>query len=56
MKTSEAIEFFGGVKYLADALNLWPQAIYQWEKYPPVARQYQIQVLSKGKLKAEVKK
>jgi len=26
MKTKEAIQFFGGLKPLADALGIWPQA------------------------------
>lgn len=53
MTKSEAIAHFGSIKKLADALGLKSvQAIYQWdEDEPPRARQWQIQVLTKGKLK-----
>jgi len=54
MKTEEAIEFFGGKKQLADALGVWPQVIYQWGEFPPVARQYELQVKTKDALLAEV--
>jgi len=30
MTKSQAIELFGSVKALADALGIQPQAIYQW--------------------------
>ena len=52
MTKSEAIAHFGSVRALADALGLQHvQSIYQWGKEPPRARQWQIQVLTKGKLK-----
>lgn len=35
MKTSYAIELFGGVKALADALGITRQAIYQWPEDLP---------------------
>lgn len=53
MKTKEASDFFGGTKELADALGIWPHVIYRWGEYPPMARQYEIEVKSGGKLKAE---
>lgn len=53
MKTEEAINFFGGKKQLADALGVWPQVIYQWGEYPPLARQYELQVKTNGALLAE---
>ena len=53
MKTTEAIHFFGGLKKLSDALGVWPQYIYTWKEYPPMGRQYQIEVVSKGALKAD---
>ena len=55
MKTADAIAAFGGVNKLAAALKIWPQSIYQWGEYVPESRQYQIQVLTKGKLKASEK-
>ncbi|HQT42804.1 MAG TPA: Cro/CI family transcriptional regulator [Halothiobacillus sp.] len=65
MRTKEAIEFFsgttkagaptkgGGVKALADALGIWPHVIYRWGDTPPLARQYEIEVKTGGKLKAD---
>jgi hypothetical protein len=53
MKTDEAVKFFGGKKQLADALGVWPQVIYQWGEYPPLARQYELQVKTENALIAE---
>ena len=52
MKTQDAIEYFGGVKKLADALGVWPQVIYQWAEEPPAGRQYELEVKTSGALKA----
>lgn len=54
MKTKEAIEFYGGVRLLALELGIWPHVIYRWGENPPMARQYELEVKTKGKLKAEV--
>lgn len=53
MTTYEAIKHFGGIKQLADALKTWPQSIYQWGERPPKGRQYELEVLTNGKLKAD---
>ena len=53
MKTKEAINYFGGIKKLADALGVWPQVIYQWGEFPPMGRQYELEVKTMGALKAE---
>ncbi|HEY7822780.1 MAG TPA: Cro/CI family transcriptional regulator [Acidimicrobiia bacterium] len=53
MKTEEAIRWYGGVKRLADALGVWPQVVYKWGERPPMARQYEIQVRTKGELRAD---
>jgi len=53
MRTQEAIEHFGSIKRLADALNIWPQSIYTWGERPPQARQFELEVKSKGALKAD---
>ncbi len=53
MKTRDAIEYYGGLKKLADALGVWPQYIYQGGEYPPKGRQYEIEVKTEGALKAE---
>lgn len=52
MKTKDAAEFFGGKKKLAEALGISPSAVTMWGEVIPSSRQYQIQVLTKGKLKA----
>jgi len=53
MTTQEAIDFFGGRKELAQALGIWPHTTYRWGAYPPPAKQYEIEVKTGGKLKAE---
>lgn len=53
MKTQEAIDYYGSVKKLADALGIWPQVIYTWGEKPPMARQYELEVKTEGALKAD---
>lgn len=53
MTTKEAIDHFGSIKALADALNIWPHVIYRWGENPPMARQYELQVKTNGELKVE---
>ena len=53
MKTKEAIEYYGGIKQLAEALGIWPHVIYRWGDNPPLARQYELEVKTGGKLRAE---
>ncbi len=53
MKTQDAADFFGSRVKLAKVLGVSPAAITGWGEYPPIARQYQIQVMSKNKLKAD---
>lgn len=53
MTTQEAIDHYNGIKQLSDALGTWPQTIYQWGERPPMARQYELEVKTKGKLKAD---
>jgi hypothetical protein len=45
MKTKDAIAMFGGVRKLADALGIWPQAVYKWGDDVPELRRYQIEAL-----------
>jgi len=47
------VDFFGSRQKLAEALGIWVSATYQWGDHPPPVRQFQIEVASKGKLKAE---
>ena len=53
MRTQEAIDYYGSVKKLADALGIWPQTIYTWGETPPMARQYELEVKTEGALKAD---
>lgn len=53
MTTKEAIKFYGNIKKLADTLDMWPHVIYRWGEHPPKARQYELEVKTGGKLKAE---
>jgi len=41
----EAIESFGGVKKLADALGIQHSAVSQWGEFVPALRAYQIREL-----------
>lgn len=56
MTKSEIVEYFGGVQQVADALGITYQSVREWpDDRVPEGRQYQIQVLTKGKLKATAK-
>lgn len=53
MTKTEVIEYFGGVQQTADALGIRYQSVREWpENGVPEGRQYQIQVISEGQLKA----
>lgn len=53
MTTSDAIAKFGSNGALARALGCSPAAISQWDKYPPRLRQFQIESITRGELRAE---
>jgi hypothetical protein len=53
MKTTEAINHFKTATCLAKRLGTTKQAISNWGIYPPDGRQFQLQVLTNGKLKIE---
>ena len=55
MTTKEAVDYFGGIKPLADALEIWPQAVYAWKQHPPMSKQYELEVRTQGALKADIK-
>lgn len=50
MKKSDAIQHFGSVKKLADALGLWPQTVYLWKDDVPELVAYKLQVITDGRL------
>lgn len=56
MKTREAKKYFGGVSKLARKLKIERAAIYQWGDEPPMGRQWEMELLTGGKLKARRKK
>jgi hypothetical protein len=53
MTTADAIQHFGSIKDLANAIGIWPHGIYRWGERPPMLRQYQIERLTAGELKAD---
>lgn len=55
MEKQTAIKHFGSGVKLADALGIAPAAISQWGEFVPEGRAYQIQHITKGKLKVESK-
>lgn len=53
MKKQSAIDHFGGVKPLADALGVWPAAVYKWGDDVPEMVAYKLHVITEGALKIE---
>jgi len=55
VKLQEAIDYFGTKSEMARALGIEPQSITLWvdDDRIPILRQYHIQVVTKGKLKAD---
>jgi len=53
MTTQEALDYYGGIKPLAAALDVYPQAIKNWGERPPRGRQYELYVLTDKQLKVD---
>lgn len=53
MNTAQAVAHFGSKKKLAEALGISPSAVTLWADTIPTLRQFQIQMLTSGYLKAE---
>jgi hypothetical protein len=53
MKLKEAIDYFGNQAKLAKALGINPSAVTQWGESIPRRRQYEIERLSGGRLRAD---
>ena len=51
MRTAEAIKYYGSQKAVAKALGIKQPSVAAWGEYPPITRQYQLQVVSGGKLR-----
>ncbi|GLO23531.1 Cro/CI family transcriptional regulator [Pseudomonas putida] len=54
MTKSQAIKHFGSISALAKALGVTYEAVRQWQEVPEL-RQYQIERLTRGDLKADQK-
>ena len=52
MNKADAIKAFGTAAELARALGITRAAVHQWGDTVPLARQYQVERLTRGKLKA----
>lgn len=57
MTVTQVIEHFGSVSEVSRKLRVTYQAVQHWKNHDevPEGRQWQIQALTKGKLKASVK-
>lgn len=53
MNKSNVIEYFGDIRRTADALGISYQAVYKWPDLVPRSSAYQIQVVTRGKLKVD---
>ena len=53
MKTKTVIDFFGSREKTAEKLGVDRSAISHWGEFVPELRQYQVQVISKNKIKAD---
>lgn len=56
MTLNQVLEHFGTKTALADALKINKSAVTNWGESIPESRQYQIQVITKGKLKVDQNK
>lgn len=56
MTRDDAIKHFRTVKALASALGITHQAVYDWGDEIPEGRQWQIQAITKGRLKVSARK
>jgi hypothetical protein len=52
MKTADVLKHFGGCSKTAAAIGVKPAAVSVWGDEPPLLRQYQIEVITKRKLRA----
>ena len=53
MNVDEAISYFGDRKKMAENLGVSLYVTYRWDKKLPMLRQFQIERMSDGKLKAD---
>ncbi|QRY79657.1 Cro/Cl family transcriptional regulator [Pseudomonas sp. PDNC002] len=55
MTKKQAIQHFGSISKLAKALKVSYEAVRQWEEVPEL-RQYQLELITKGVLRASAPK
>ncbi len=53
MTKADVIAHFKTQAKVAEALRIRQPSVAEWGEYPPLARQYQIEVLTGGVLRAE---
>lgn len=53
MKTVEVVKYFGSKPKVAKELKVTKQAIGKWGEEVPELRQYQLEVITSGKLKSD---
>jgi hypothetical protein len=53
MWTTDVLKHFGSINKTAKALAITRQAIQGWREVVPMGRAYQLQALTKGKLKVK---
>lgn len=53
MKKSEVVEHFGSASKVAKALNITRMAVSAWPEIVPIQRQYELEHITKGALKAK---
>lgn len=56
MTTEQVIKHFGGAAKVAEALCIGRSAVSQWGDEPPLGRQFQIEIITDGQLKASTQK
>lgn len=55
MKKKDVIQYFGGVSATADFLKIKPASVSQWPDPIPKGRAYELEKLTKGKLRFDEK-
>lgn len=53
MRTVDAVKYFERVSILAERLGISRKSVWKWGEYPPPGRQYELEVMTEGALKAE---
>ena len=56
MRKQDVIEHFGSQRAIAEALDISEQAVSAWDDEIPEGRQFQLQVITGGKLQANPQK